>query len=124
MILLMILLPLHHFLTVSFLYSLIQMAARMGQLDVYLPTVLTNPSAGTIQPVNKAAGLTNPEQQGIVPTVGTLSAGVPQRQGAISSGLHLNTHGFPAGLERPTREAATVQTPAEPKLQPTQADPF
>uniref|UniRef100_A0A8P4GMQ7 Ameloblastin n=1 Tax=Dicentrarchus labrax TaxID=13489 RepID=A0A8P4GMQ7_DICLA len=98
------------------------MAAKMAQLGVYLPNVLTNPSAGAVQPVNQAAGLKNPEQQGIVPTVGTSSIGVPQTQSPASSGPQPNTNRVPLGLERPTQEAATVQTPAEPKLQSTQGN--
>lgn len=115
------------------------MAAKLGQLGVYLPTVLTNPSAGAVQtvnqaavltnpsagavqPVNQATGLKNPEQQGIVPTVRTLSAGVPQTQGPASSGPQLNTEGVPEGLARSPQEVATVQTPVQPKLKPTRGN--
>ncbi|XP_076583527.1 ameloblastin isoform X2 [Chaetodon auriga] len=97
----------------------LEMAAKIGQLGVYLPTVLTNPSAGVVLPVNQAAGLTNPELQGIVPTVGTSSAGVPQTQGPASSGPQPNANRVPVGLERPTQETVTVQ---KPKLQPTQGN--
>ncbi|XP_041790202.1 synapsin-1-like [Chelmon rostratus] len=97
----------------------LEMAAKLGQLGVYLPSVLTNPSAGVAQPVDQAAGLTNPEQQGIGPTVGTSSAGVPQTQGPASSGPQPNTNGLPVGLEKPTQETVTVQ---KTKLQPTQGN--
>lgn len=98
------------------------MAAKMGQLGVYMPPVLTNLPAGAVQPVNQAVGLTNPEQQGIVPTEATSSATVPQTQGLASSGPQPNTNGVPVGLERPAKEAATIQTPAQPKHQPTQGN--
>lgn len=88
---------------------------------MYLSTVLTNPPAGAVQPVNQAAGLANSELQGIVPTLVTSSAGVPQTQSPASSAPpQPNTNGFPAGLERPTQEVATVQIPVELKLQSTQ----
>lgn len=112
------------------------MAATMGQLGVYLPRVLTNPSTVAVQPVNQANGLTNPEQQGtvqtvnqaaglanpvqqnVVPTVGAASAGVQQTPGLASSGPQPNTNAIPVGLESPTQEAATVQIPVEPNLTP------
>ncbi|XP_044045150.1 uncharacterized protein LOC122873001 isoform X2 [Siniperca chuatsi] len=101
----------------------LEMAAKMGQLGVYLSTVLANSPAAAVQPVNQAAGLANPEQQGIVPTVMTSSAGFPQTPGLASSGPRPNTNGVPVGLQRPVEEeAATVQTPAQPKLQPTQGN--
>ncbi|TKS68217.1 hypothetical protein D9C73_002278 [Collichthys lucidus] len=91
----------------------LQMAATMGQLGVYLPRVLTNPSTVAVQPVNQANGLTNPEQQGtvqtvdqaaglanrvqqdIVPTVGAASAGVQQTPELASSGPQPNTNAIP-----------------------------
>ncbi|KAM3623139.1 uncharacterized protein V6R79_007529 [Siganus canaliculatus] len=92
----------------------LEMAARMGQLGVYLSTVITNPSlGGAILPVNQAAGLENPDQG---PTVGTTLAKVPQTREPAGSGLQSNTKKDPAGLEKPTQEAATVQTPAEPQI--------
>lgn len=110
----------------------LQMSATMGQLGVYLPSVLTNPSAGAVQPVNQAAGLTNPEEQGTVPTLATPSAGVlqtqgpaglsnasPQTLGPASSGTQPTDNSVPVGLESPTQTAATVRTPAEPKREPT-----
>lgn len=100
---------------------LFQMAAKMGQLGVYLPTVLRNLPAGAVQPVSQAAGLANIEQQGVVPTVPTSSA--PQTQELASSVPQLNTNKVPIGLERPAQEDATVQTPVQPKLQPTQRSP-
>ncbi|TDH16228.1 hypothetical protein EPR50_G00017600 [Perca flavescens] len=96
-----------------------QMAAKLGQLGVYLNTVLTNPPARAVQHVIRATGLANPEQKGIVPTVGTSLSGVLQTQGPASSGPQPNTNGLPAGLKRPAQEA-TVQTSVQPKLQPTQ----
>ncbi|XP_074487506.1 uncharacterized protein LOC141765335 [Sebastes fasciatus] len=90
----------------------LQMAAELGQLSVYLSTMLTNSHAGAVQSVSQAAGLVNPEQQGVVPTVGTSS--VPQTPGPASSGPQPNANGDPAGLERPAQEAATVQTPVQP----------
>lgn len=98
------------------------MAAEMGQLGVYLTTVLTNSPAGAVQPVSHATGIANPEQQGIGPTVGISSAVVPQTPAPASSGPQPNTNWVPAGLERATQEQATVQTPVEAKLQTTQAN--
>lgn len=96
----------------------------MSQLGVYMPTVLTNPPAGAVQtqPVSQAAGLANPEQQGIVPTVGTPSAGAPQTQRLAASGPQLDTNKVPVGLEKAPQDAATVQTPVQPKLQHTQGN--
>ncbi|KAA8594791.1 calcium-binding protein P [Etheostoma spectabile] len=99
-----------------------QMAAKLGQLGVYLNTVLTNPPAGAIQHVIRATGLANPEQKSIVPTVGTSLSGVLQTQGPASSGPQPNTNGLPGGLKRPAQEAATVQISVQPKLQPTQGN--
>lgn len=104
-------------LTVSFLSYLFQMAAKLGQLGVYMSSVLTNPSAGAVQPVNQAAGIAYQDQQGIVPTS---PAGIQQTQGPASAGSPSNTN--PVGLKSPTQQAATVQTPAEPKLRSTQGD--
>ncbi|XP_036969745.1 vegetative cell wall protein gp1-like [Acanthopagrus latus] len=95
----------------------LQMAAKMGQLGVYMSSVLTNPSAGAVQPVNQAAGISYPDQQGIAPTS---PAGIQQTQGPASAGSPPNTN--PVGLKSPTQQAATVQTPAGPKLKPTQGD--
>lgn len=93
------------------------MAAKLGQLGVYMSSLLTNPSAGAVQPVNQAAGIAHPDQQGIVPTS---PAGIQQTQGPASAGSPLNAN--PVGLKSPTQQAATVQTPAGPKLKPTQGD--
>nr|XP_046270681.1 gamma-hordein-1-like [Scatophagus argus] len=71
------------------------MAAKMGQLGVYLPSVISNPSAGSVQSVNQAAG------HSVAPTVGTSSQPIVNR--------------MPVGLEGPTSETATVRTPVEPK---------
>uniref|UniRef100_A0A8C9YZN1 Uncharacterized protein n=1 Tax=Sander lucioperca TaxID=283035 RepID=A0A8C9YZN1_SANLU len=108
-------------LTVSFLSSVFQVAAKLGQLGVYLDTVLTNPPAGAVQHEIRAAGLAN-IPTGIIPTVGTSLSGVLQTQGLASSGPQPNTNGLPAGLKRPVQEAATVQTSVQSKLQPTQGN--
>nr|XP_033478842.1 cell division protein ZipA-like [Epinephelus lanceolatus] len=96
----------------------LQMAAKMGQLGVYLTNVLTNSPAGGILPVNQAAGLVNSEQQGIGPTAGT-PAGIQQTPGPASSGPQANTNSGPVGLEKATQGAVTAQTPVQAKLQPT-----
>lgn len=98
-------------LTASFSSSVFQMAAEIGQL--YLPTLLTDPSAGAIQPIHQAAG-----KPGVTPTAG--SAGAPLTQDPASSGPQPDTSGVSIGLEKPTQQVATIQTPAEAKLQPTQ----
>ncbi|XP_031132782.1 leukocyte receptor cluster member 8 homolog [Sander lucioperca] len=98
-----------------------QVAAKLGQLGVYLDTVLTNPPAGAVQHEIRAAGLAN-IPTGIIPTVGTSLSGVLQTQGLASSGPQPNTNGLPAGLKRPVQEAATVQTSVQSKLQPTQGN--
>ncbi|XP_034544370.1 DNA translocase FtsK-like [Notolabrus celidotus] len=95
----------------------LEMAANTGQLGVYLTSVLTSPPVSAVQPVNQAAGLKNPEQQNTVPTAETSSAGV-----AATQSLQPNTNGIPAGLGGPTQVAATVQTPVQAELQPTQAN--
>ncbi|XP_010773679.1 secretory calcium-binding phosphoprotein 7 [Notothenia coriiceps] len=66
----------------------------MGQLAMYLTNVLKNSPAGAILPVSQAAGLANPEKQGMVPTAGT-SAGVPQTGGLARSGYQPNTNVIP-----------------------------
>uniref|UniRef100_A0A3B5AWT1 Uncharacterized protein n=1 Tax=Stegastes partitus TaxID=144197 RepID=A0A3B5AWT1_9TELE len=104
----------------SLLSSLFQMAAKMSQLGVYMPTVLTNQPAGAVQPERQAAGLTNPEQQGVAPTMGTSAAAI--QQGQACSGSQPNANSVPAGLEGAAQEAATVQTSVRPKLQPTQGN--
>ncbi|KAK1885683.1 D-alanine--D-alanine ligase [Dissostichus eleginoides] len=71
-----------------------QMAAEMGQLAMYLTNLLKNSPAGAILPVSQAAGLANPEKQGMVPTAGT-SAGVPQTGGLARSGPQPNTNVIP-----------------------------
>lgn len=98
------------------------MAAKMAQLGVYVPSVLTNLPTGAVQHVSQAAGLTNPGQGGVVPTVVTSPAAVPQAQGLASTGAQPNSNSFPVGLERAALEAATVQTPVQPRLQPTQGN--
>lgn len=98
------------------------MAAKLGQLGVYLHTVLTNPPAGAVQPVSQAAGLSNPEQPEALPTERTLSPGVQQTQRLHQESRSM-VNGVPIGLERPVQEVVTVQTPAQPKLQPTPGNP-
>ncbi|XP_056266740.1 proline-rich protein HaeIII subfamily 1-like isoform X2 [Pseudoliparis swirei] len=88
----------------------LQMAARLGQLGVYLTTMLTNSPAGTVQPVSQAAGLVNPEQQSAGPTLGASLAGVQPTQGPVSSGPQLSTNRFPSGVE------ATVKAPIQEPL--------
>lgn len=96
------------------------MAAAMGQLGVYMPTVLTNQPAAAVQPESQAAGLRDPEQQGAQPAVKTSAAGGQQIEGLPCSRSQTNASGVPAGLAGAAPEAATVQTPAQPQLQPTQ----
>lgn len=99
----------------------LEMAAKMSQLGVYMPTILSNQPAGAVQPeMQAAAGLTNPEQQGVAPTVGISAAGVQQRQAC--SGSQLNANNVPAGLEGAAQEAATAQTPVQVKVEPTQGN--
>uniref|UniRef100_A0A3Q3SMV6 Uncharacterized protein n=1 Tax=Mastacembelus armatus TaxID=205130 RepID=A0A3Q3SMV6_9TELE len=90
--------------------SLFQMASKMNQLGVYMSTVLTNLPAGAGLPVNQAAGLSNPEQEGNVPNIGTPSAGVSQ-QGLTGCGPQPNANSVPVGLEKAAQNVATVQTP-------------
>lgn len=92
------------------------MVAEIGQ--AYLPTLLTDPSAGAVQPIQQAAGLKNSQGEGVTLTAG--SAGAPVTQDLASSGPQPDTNGVPAGLEKPTQQVATIQPPAEAKLQPTQ----
>ncbi|KAF3852057.1 hypothetical protein F7725_005412, partial [Dissostichus mawsoni] len=99
----------------------LQMAAEMGQLAMYLTNLLKNSPAGAILPVSQAAGLANPENQGMVPTAGT-SVGVPQTGGLARSGPQPNTNVIPVGLERTAQQSATVQTSVQAKLQPTQGN--
>lgn len=89
-----------------------------------MPTVLTNLPAGAVQtqPVSQAAGLANLEQQGIEPTDRTPSAGVPQTESLAGSRPQPNTDRVPVGLEKAVQDAATVQTPVQPKLQHTQGN--
>ncbi|XP_023261673.1 methyl-CpG-binding domain protein 6-like [Seriola lalandi dorsalis] len=101
----------------------LQMAAKMGQLSMYVPTVLTNlPTGGGVQAASQAAGLTNQAQAGVVPTAVTPSGGVPQTERLASTGLQPDTDTLPVGLERAAQEAATVQSPVQPQLQPTQGN--
>ncbi|XP_035493365.1 glutamine/asparagine-rich protein mdt-30-like [Scophthalmus maximus] len=101
----------------------LEMAARMGQLGVYVATVIANPPAGAVQTGSQAAGLTNQRRAGVVPTAVTSSARVPQTQGP-ATGPQLSTSTVPVGLERVAQEATTAQTPVQPQLQPTQGNHF
>ncbi|KAF3687692.1 hypothetical protein EXN66_Car003364 [Channa argus] len=92
--------------------------AKIGQLGVYMPNVLTNLPVGAVQPVSQGAGLANPEQQSIAPTGGKPSAGVPQTQRLASSGPQPNTNRV-AGLERAAQAAAPAHTSVQPTVQPT-----
>ncbi|XP_047435074.1 DNA translocase FtsK-like [Mugil cephalus] len=98
----------------------LEMAAKMSQLGVYIPNLLPNLPVGAVQPQSQATGLTNPQQQGVAPTVGTSAAGIKQIRGPKCSGSHLNANHVPAGLEGAEQEVVTFQKPAQPKLQPTQ----
>uniref|UniRef100_A0A3B4T923 Uncharacterized protein n=1 Tax=Seriola dumerili TaxID=41447 RepID=A0A3B4T923_SERDU len=92
-------------------------------LSMYVPTVLTNlPTGGGVQAASQAAGLTNQAQAGVVPTAVTPSGGVPQTERLASTGLQPDTDTLPVGLERAAQEAATVQSPVQPQLQPTQGN--
>lgn len=91
------------------------MAANTGQLRVYLTSVLQSPSAGAGQTVNQAAGLKNPEQQSMVPTVAASLAGA-----AATQGPQPNTNAIPAGMKGATQVAATVQTPVQAEPKPSQ----
>ncbi|NP_001032945.1 secretory calcium-binding phosphoprotein 4 precursor [Takifugu rubripes] len=83
------------------------------EVNIYLSTALTDPSAATVQPVKQAAGLQN-----LVSTVGTPSTGAPQNQVPTSSGPPMDTNGVPVGSEKPAEEMATVQHPVEAELLP------
>lgn len=82
--------------------TLFQMAAKMSQLSVYVPTVL---QTGAVQHVNQAVGLANPERQSAIPTA------------AAGSGPQPHTNRLPVGLEKAAQATATVQTPVQPKVQ-------
>ncbi|XP_044200531.1 proline-rich receptor-like protein kinase PERK8 [Thunnus albacares] len=100
----------------------LEMAAKLGQLGAYLQMVLTNPPAGAIQePVSQAAGLTNRGQPEALPAEGTSSPGVQQTQ-RLRQRSGTMAIGVPVGLEKPAQEVVTVQTPAQPKLKPTQGN--
>lgn len=116
--------PLLSYCTVSFLSSVFQIAAKMRELGVYMPTVLTNLPAGAVQtqPMIQAAGLANPEPQGMEPTDRTPSAGVPQTESLAGSRPQPNTHRVPVGLEKAAQDAATAETPVQVKLQHTQGN--
>ncbi|KAG7241251.1 hypothetical protein INR49_025769 [Caranx melampygus] len=105
----------------------LQMAAGVGQLGMYVPTVLTNlptgggrGGGGGVQPVSQASGLKN--QAEAVPTVVTPSAGVPQAEGWASTGPQPDTNVLPVGLEQAAQEVATVQPSAQLSPQPTQGN--
>jgi len=91
---------------------------------MYMPTLLTNlpTGGGAVQPQTQAAGMTNPTQQGAMKTVGSSAVGVQPLQKVVCSEPQPNANSIPAGLEKAAPEASTVQTPAQPKLQPTQGN--
>ncbi|XP_072239801.1 ameloblastin [Leuresthes tenuis] len=99
----------------------LETAAKMSRLGMYMPTLLTNLPAGggAVQPQTQAAGMTNPAQQGAMKTVGSSAVGVQPLQKVACSEPKPS---IPAGLEKAAPEASTVQTPAQPKLQPTQGN--
>ncbi|XP_028263993.1 ameloblastin isoform X2 [Parambassis ranga] len=94
----------------------LEMAAKMSQLGVYMPSVLTNMPAGASQSQSRVAGLPNPQQQGAAGIMEASAAGVSQTQGLPCSGSQPNANSVPAGLEKAAPEAASVQTPVQAKL--------
>lgn len=94
----------------------LETVAKISQLGLYMPTVLTNPPAGgrAIPPQVQAAGLTNAEQQGSRPAVGSSTAGLPLLQRLTCSGSQPNSNNLPAGFEKVAPEASTAQTPGQP----------
>ncbi|XP_058497032.1 nuclear receptor coactivator 6-like [Solea solea] len=96
----------------------LEMAAKMNQLGVYMPTMLTNLPSGAVQTLNQAAGLPNPEQAGVGPTAGAARASQLLR--LVNTGLQPNTASVPANLKRGVQEVATDKAPAQAKLQTTQ----
>ncbi|TNN28011.1 hypothetical protein EYF80_061841 [Liparis tanakae] len=94
----------------------LQMAAKLGQLGVFLTSMLTHLPAGTVVPVSPAAGLVNSEQQSAGPTLGaltltlTLTLTLRQTQGPLSSGPQLSTNRSPSGVE------AAVEAPIQEPL--------
>ncbi|XP_029363023.1 pollen-specific leucine-rich repeat extensin-like protein 2 [Echeneis naucrates] len=94
----------------------LEMAAKISQLDMYIPTVLTNLPAGEggAQPVSQAAELAHQQQAGVVATVVTPSAGAPQMQELPVTG--------PESFQQAMQQAAIIQTSVQPKSQPTQGN--
>ncbi|XP_034443248.1 pollen-specific leucine-rich repeat extensin-like protein 2 [Hippoglossus hippoglossus] len=100
----------------------LEMAARMSQLGMYVPTMFANLPAGAVQS-QATAGLTNLGQAGVAPTVVMASAGAPQTQGLAGTGPQPNATGGPVGLQREAQEVATAPTSVQPEVQPSQAKP-
>lgn len=84
------------------------MLATIGRLAVFLPSVLTNPSAAAVQPVNQGAGLVDSARQGTLPMVATPSGAVQQTQRPQP-----NNNRVPADLVGAMQDVATVPTPVE-----------
>ncbi|XP_069386377.1 basic salivary proline-rich protein 1-like [Paralichthys olivaceus] len=96
----------------------LEVAAKMSQLGVYMPTMIANLPAGAVQS-QAAAGLSNLGQAGVPPAVVTASAGAPQTQGLVGTGPQPNAEGGPVGLQREAKEVATAPTSVQPEVQPT-----
>lgn len=97
---------------------LLQIAAKMGQLGVYMPAVLNNPgSGGSVQSLSQAAGVTHQEKADGVSSVGVLPAGVQQKQALRGgSGGSPCSNNLPAGLRRAGPKANIVHTHGESKV--------
>ncbi|XP_071760405.1 uncharacterized protein LOC139915632 [Centroberyx gerrardi] len=110
----------------------LEMAARMGRVGVYMPTIHTNmpaeapklvlPPAGPV-PVNPGLPTFNLPSPGVPPTTGISSGGVPPTQGVHPGlmpvpGTLPEANNVPAGLGRPAQDTATAQAPVQPNHQP------
>lgn len=109
-------------LILSIHYSLFQIAAKLSQLGMFMPTMLANPPAGAaaVQAQSQFAGITNPDQRAARQTAGTSASGAQPLQGLPCSGSQLNVNNPPAGLERAVPKTPTVRSADRPKLRPTQ----
>ncbi|CAG5928509.1 unnamed protein product [Menidia menidia] len=103
----------------------LETAAKMSRLGMFMPTLLSNlPTAGgAVQPQTQAAGMANPDQQGAGQTVRSAAAGAQPLQRAACSESKASANNLPAALEKAAPEVSTVQTPPQPKLQPTHRNP-
>ncbi|KAM7394292.1 hypothetical protein PAMP_021105 [Pampus punctatissimus] len=81
----------------------LEMAAKLGQMGVYMQTALTNPPARAIQP--------NPGKPEALPSEGTSLPGAQQTQRRHQEAGSM-ANGVPVGWERPAQEVMSVQTPA------------